>query len=66
VTLADLQKIILIRSKLEAWHDQIFFKDTVMNAFVRVSFAGKYRIAEIVSIKEDATSYMLGKKKTNI
>jgi hypothetical protein len=66
VTLDDLKKIILIRSKLEAWHDQIFFKNTVMGAFVRVSHSGKYRIAEIVNIKDDGASYILGKKTTNI
>jgi hypothetical protein len=51
---------------MEQWVEHIFFKDTVINCFARVSFSGKYRLAEIVDVKEEGTTYELGKKKTNV
>lgn len=54
-----------MRAHLESWCEHVFFKDTVIKTFVKVFHGNKYRIAEIVHIKEEGENYELGKKKTN-
>jgi hypothetical protein len=64
----------LKRAKLEDWvdeHFELFFHPTVVGCFVKVSFKGSYKLAEIVDAKEaddqpGGSTYDLGKKKTNI
>ncbi len=44
----------------------MYFQQTVLGSFVKVSFKGTYHVAEIVDIKEEGVPYDLGKVKTNI
>eukprot|EP00347_Sterkiella_histriomuscorum_P024355 403331412 len=65
--LDQLKKIILKRAKLEQWVEYTYFKEIVVGCFVRFSFSGRYRLAEIVEVKENpGNEYELGKFKTSL
>lgn len=62
-----MSKIILKRAKLEQWVELPYFNKMVLGTYVKVVFQVKYRLAEIVDIKElKGQEYELGKVRTNI
>jgi RNA polymerase-associated protein RTF1 len=63
--LEDYQKITLPRRRLGRWCNEPFFKDAVMNCFVKL-FIGEneqgkrcYRLCRIVGVETNAASYQL-------
>jgi len=69
ITISDLKKCIVTRSKLEKWYGEPFFCKNVPGLFVRVICSGlgvnnrTYKLAEIISIVETNKLYKLGKKE---
>lgn len=48
----DLQELQIKRHKLEKWVREPFFDKTVIGCLVKVAYAGKYHIAEVVDVQE--------------
>ncbi len=54
--MADIERIRISREVLERWVDQVFFEDTVVDCFVRLTMAHQqkqheYYMCQIVSSK---------------
>ena len=68
-TFEHLNSLRLSRFKMEKWCHAPFFRDTVINAFVRIgvgnSSLSQYIVGQIVDVVETAKIYTLGKTRTN-
>ena len=63
-----MKKIILKRAKIEQWVEHLNFDKLVVGTYVKFSYKGQYRLAEIAEVKDnpDGGEYELGKVKTSI
>lgn len=49
---AELLALQIKRHKLEKWVKEPFFDKTIIGCLVKVSYSGKYHVAEIVEVTE--------------
>lgn len=68
-TMEHLNSMRISRWKMENWCHAPFFKETVINAFVRIGVGNikvpQYIVGQIVDVVETPRVYSLGKTKTN-
>ena len=68
--LIDIERIHISRSNLERWYGELFFDETIKDAFVRVNIGESkdkkgwmYKVYKIIGLKAISQPYQFGNKK---